>query len=78
MNDILVDLGLSQYCSELGQYYGWIYDEDKVCQIDFHRSTIHEDVRMEALRRGEGLDPTIWIKLIPDGYIADKAWKSAQ
>lgn len=70
VNDILKDLDLEEYCTELGQYYGWIYNEDHPA-ISFH---LYNAFESRKIAFNQGAEPNIWITLIPDGYIADKVW----
>ena len=70
VNQILEDIGLSCYCTPLGQVYGWIYDETGVSGSQNYISfNIEDNARFMG-----NYDPSCIISLNPDGNILDKAF----
>ena len=70
VNQILEDIGLSCYCTPLGQVYGWIYDETGGSGSQNYISfNIEDNARFMG-----NYDPSCIISLNPDGNILDKAF----
>lgn len=71
VNEIFEDLDVP--CCELGQYYGWIYNENDETRHNYINFNITEKtVASRAFL--QGYNPSVLIELEPDGYIADKIW----
>lgn len=70
VNEVLEDIGLSCYCSPLGQCYGWIYDDSAESdRQNCIRFFIEDDLRFMG-----NYDPSVIIRLKPDGNILDEAF----
>lgn len=70
VNQILEDIGLSCYCTPMGQVYGWIYDESgKSGSQNYITFNIEDNTRFMG-----NYDPSCIITLVPDGNILDKAF----
>ena len=74
LNEVLEDLDLP--CSEVGQYYGWIYDDtDTKGYHNCVEFTYDEQTPMgKAFQLGQ--NPSVILEFKPDGHIADKIWPS--
>ena len=72
VNQILEDIGLSCYCTPMGQIYGWIYDETGASDT---QNYITFNIECNTRFMGN-YDPSCIITLNPDGNILNKAFEN--
>lgn len=71
VNDVFKELDLPQ--TDIGWDYGWIWDPEKVCQIDFGIYDVYDVAKRNFVN---GYERNVLIVLQPDGYIRDKVFPS--